>query len=83
MRSSEDRIGLKSGWFRTMIPYSVSIPITFGSAMNPPLADGGSASGDTASPTSGRKGVRRRGGGARPPPRLRQCGYATKDTGRY
>src|SRR5262245_42903311 len=35
MRRSEDRIGLKSGWFRTVIPYSVSMPITFGSAMGP------------------------------------------------
>ena len=28
--SSEERIGLKSGWFLTVMPYSVSIPITFG-----------------------------------------------------
>src|SRR5260370_41909604 len=33
MRSSEDRIGLKSGWFFTVIPYSVSMPMTFGIAM--------------------------------------------------
>ena len=33
MRRSEDRIGLKSAWLRTVIPYSVSIPITFGMAM--------------------------------------------------
>src|SRR5215472_3234197 len=36
MRRSDDRIGLKSGWFLTVIPYSVSIPITFGIAMVPP-----------------------------------------------
>src|SRR5262245_65566770 len=33
MRRREDRIGLKSAWLRTVIPYSVSIPITFGMAM--------------------------------------------------
>ena len=35
MRRSEDRIGLKSAWLRTVIPYSVSIPITFGMAILP------------------------------------------------
>jgi hypothetical protein len=35
MSSSEDRIGLKSGWFLTVIPYSVSMPMTFGMAMRP------------------------------------------------
>src|SRR5262245_8979066 len=33
MRRREDRIGLKSAWLRTVIPYSVSIPITFGRAI--------------------------------------------------
>src|SRR6267142_2290977 len=36
MSSSEDRIGLKSGWFLTWIPYSVSMPMTFGMAMRSP-----------------------------------------------
>src|SRR5262245_28654602 len=36
IRRSEERIGLKSGWLRTVIPYSVSMPITFGMAMTPP-----------------------------------------------
>src|SRR5262249_14624820 len=36
MSSSEERIGLKSGWFLTVMPYSVSIPITFWIAMTPP-----------------------------------------------
>jgi hypothetical protein len=36
MSRSDDRIGLKSGWFLTVIPYSVSMPITFGIAMGPP-----------------------------------------------
>src|SRR4030095_140797 len=35
MSNSEDRIGLKSGWFLTVIPYSVSMPMTFGMAMRP------------------------------------------------
>jgi hypothetical protein len=35
IRRSEDRIGLKSGWFLTVIPYSVSMPMTFGMAMRP------------------------------------------------
>jgi hypothetical protein len=61
MRSREDRIGLKSAWLRTMIPYSVSIPITFGSAMNPSLEDDGATAADTTSPTSGAEG----GSGAR------------------
>src|SRR6266511_1531895 len=37
MRSREDRIGLKSGWFLTVMPYSVSIPMTFGIAIGAPL----------------------------------------------
>ena len=36
MSRSDERIGLKSGWFLTVIPYSVSMPITFGIAMRPP-----------------------------------------------
>src|SRR3989442_3163202 len=33
MSRSEERMGLKSGWFLTVIPYSVSMPMTFGMAM--------------------------------------------------
>src|SRR3989442_10576426 len=33
MSRSEERMGLKSGWFLTVIPYSVSVPMTFGMAM--------------------------------------------------
>src|SRR5713226_3969859 len=33
MSRSDERIGLKSGWFFTVIPYSVSMPITFVIAM--------------------------------------------------
>src|SRR5215475_3024786 len=36
MSSREERIGLKSGWFLTVMPYSVSIPITFEMAMTSP-----------------------------------------------
>src|SRR5262245_11263454 len=35
MSRSDDRIGLKSGWFLTVMPYSVSIPMTFGMAISP------------------------------------------------
>src|SRR5262245_27012435 len=35
MSRSDDRIGLKSGWFLTVMPYSVSMPMTFGMAINP------------------------------------------------
>src|SRR5437667_12624076 len=36
MSRSDERIGLKSGWFLTVIPYSVSMPMTFGIAMPSP-----------------------------------------------
>src|SRR5215468_8109673 len=35
MSRSDDRIGLKSGWFLTVMPYSVSMPMTFGMAISP------------------------------------------------
>ena len=56
------------------MPYSVSIPITFGSAMNPPVADGGSPSADTT-PATGRRVGERSGGGARPPPQFDSYRY--------
>ena len=68
MSRSEERIGLKSGWFLTVIPYSVSMPMTFGMAMSPPVADSGSPSADTTPTTAGRRVRGRGGGGARPPP---------------
>src|SRR5712691_7658378 len=38
MSRRDERIGLKSGWFLTVMPYSVSMPITFGIAIGPPDA---------------------------------------------
>src|SRR5205809_741188 len=39
MSRRDERIGLKSGWFLTVIPYSVSMPMTFGMAMRSSLPE--------------------------------------------
>src|SRR5712691_11505381 len=63
MSRSEDRIGLKSGWFFTVIPYSVSMPMTFGMAMRPPTSR------ENRNPWPGARGGSR--GAAGPPSRSR------------
>ena len=62
-------MGLKSGWFLTMIPYSVSIPMTFGMAMRPsPLSAERNPPGRTAREPGGL------GGTPRPPQFIRDTG---------
>src|SRR5713226_1672864 len=63
MSRSEERIGLKSGWFFTVIPYSVSMPMTFGMAMRPPTSR------ENRNPWPGARGGTR--GAAGPPSRSR------------
>src|SRR5712664_2818790 len=63
MSRSDERIGLKSGWFFTVIPYSVSMPMTFGMAMRPPTSR------ENRNPWPGARGGTR--GAAGPPSRSR------------
>src|SRR2546427_8966411 len=65
MSRSEERIGLKSGWFLTVIPYSVSIPMTFGIAIRP-----SSLPTENEPPVSRGRRSGGKGGGRRPPPLL-------------
>src|SRR5712691_2830814 len=62
MSSSDDRIGLKSGWFLTVIPYSVSMPMTFGIAIRP-----SSLRTENEPPVSRRRRSGGNWGGRRPP----------------